>query len=62
VDNDADVDLDDWTAFSECLAGPDESDPPVGCDPACFVNADLAGDNDVDLEDFTIFQDVATGG
>jgi hypothetical protein len=55
------VDLDDWTAFSECLGGPDVVDPPVGCDPAHFDNADLAGDDDVDLEDFGIFQGVLMG-
>ena len=56
LDGDCDVDLADYALFANCLAGPDVSEPPVGCDPDDFAQADLDDDNDVDLEDFAAFQ------
>jgi len=56
IDNDNDVDVDDYALFQGCLAGPGVSDPPPGCDATDFVESDLGGDNDVDLADFEEFQ------
>lgn len=55
LDGDSDVDLDDYIAFEQCLAG-----PAVPVSPGCEV-ADLRNDGDVDLEDFADFQTVFTG-
>ena len=43
-------DLEDYTAFANCMAGPDAG-RDAGCDPF-----DDDGDNDVDLSDFRLFQ------
>jgi hypothetical protein len=50
LDNDCDVDLDDYAIFFSCFAGPDV---PVA--EEC-LDADLSGDGDVDLEDLALFQ------
>ncbi|MCP4251617.1 MAG: tetratricopeptide repeat protein [bacterium] len=55
MDNDGDVDLDDYSEFSVCLTGPGNG-IMRGCDPA-----DLDEDLDVDLDDFGEFM-VAFGG
>ena len=55
LDFDADVDMDDWTTFYGCLAGPGVFIPPVGCNPDDFDNADIDGDGDVDSKDASIF-------
>ncbi|UCG16717.1 MAG: Ig-like domain-containing protein [Phycisphaerales bacterium] len=55
LDLDGDVDVDDFTAFADCLSGPDVASAP-GCDAA-----DLEDDGDVDLKDFAQFQGVFTG-
>ncbi|MCK4342299.1 MAG: hypothetical protein KAY37_11320 [Phycisphaerae bacterium] len=60
-DADCDVDIVDFEVFSGCLAGPDVTEPPPGCDPLNFAAADLANDGDVDLEDFATFQTSFTG-
>jgi len=60
MDRDGDVDLADFTTFSQCTAGPDVGTPPPGCDPCDFSNADLDGDSDVDLRDFAEFTRVFT--
>ena len=61
LDLDGDVDHGDWLVFAECIAGPDVSTPPPGCDPMHFDRADLDCDDDVDLADFAEFQTAFTG-
>ena len=58
LDEDGDVDAADFTLFAGCLAGPDVTTPPSGCDPAVFDRADLDGDEDVDMKDAAVFQQV----
>ena len=55
LDDDEDVDGDDFAAMLECLAGPDVS-YVEGC--AC---ADLDSDCDVDIADFGVLQAAFTG-
>jgi hypothetical protein len=55
LDEDGSVDLADYTAFSQCLAGPGQTTPPPGCPPQNFQVADLDADHDVDLADFRTF-------
>ncbi len=50
LDNDGDVDLDDFAILADCLTGPDVPTTP-GCEAA-----DLHADSDVDLADFATFQ------
>jgi hypothetical protein len=61
LDDDGDVDLNDFAAFAACLGGPDVAAPPPSCDPMDFAGADLDGDNDVDLTDFAAFAVHFTG-
>ena len=61
LDQDGDVDIDDFNTFAGCMAGPDVTTPPPGCDPTDFANADLNVDGDVDLGDFAAFQSAFTG-
>ncbi len=61
LDFDSDVDVDDFETFVGCMAGPEVSVPPPGCDPADFPIADLAGDDDVDTADAALFQQQFTG-
>jgi autotransporter-associated beta strand protein len=62
LDNDGDADLDDYGLFAGCMAGPDVTTPPPGCDPADFALADLQGaDGDVDVGDLATFQEAFTG-
>lgn len=57
LDNDCDVDLDDFALFLNCSTGPGHTGPPpAGCLPAQFTAADQDGDGDVDQEDFASFQ------
>ncbi len=61
VDRDGDHDLDDYTRWLPCLAGPDVLTPPAGCDPDDFhfradMDAPACEDYDVDLKDFWVFQ------
>jgi len=55
-DNDADVDLADFSAFQGCFNGPNRAPAHTGC-----AVADLDGDNDVDLADFSAFQGCFNG-
>ena len=64
-DADGDVDLDDHSAFRDCLAGPGATPNPASleCIGACRAAFDFApGDGDVDLADFGEFQEAFTGG
>jgi hypothetical protein len=58
ADDDCDVDLDDWTSFIECQAGPGV--PPTPQAPLtpelCLYYFDFDEDADVDLIDATAFQ------
>ena len=61
LDDDGDVDLDDYAVFVDCLGGPGVTTPPGGCSADEFDWADVQPDGDVDLEDFATFQEVFTG-
>lgn len=56
LDGDGDMDIDDFTILADCMAGPDVTTPPSGCDPVDFANAGFDADDDVDLADFVTFQ------
>lgn len=61
VDRDGDQDLDDFSRWLPCMAGPDVLTPPAGCNSDDFqFRDDLDGpaceDYDVDLKDFWVFQ------
>ncbi|UCF32836.1 MAG: hypothetical protein JSV78_10935 [Phycisphaerales bacterium] len=58
INEDCYIDLMDYDLFAECLAGPNESTPPLECDTTNFELSDMDNDNDVDLEDFWRFLDV----
>ena len=62
-DGDGNVDLDDFRAFEDCMAGPQiPPDPPVaGCADACLDAFDFDADGDVDLGDFDEFQGLFDG-
>ncbi len=49
------VDLLDFELFAGCMAGPDISTPPPGCDESTFTDTDLDHDSDTDLADFAIW-------
>jgi hypothetical protein len=55
-DDDGDVDLDDFSGFASCEAGPDVEP----ADPSCCT-FDFDGDGDVDLIDWSLFQIAFTG-
>jgi hypothetical protein len=57
-DADGDVDLSDFAALADCLAGAGAAPDPqaLECAEACLQAFDADADNDVDLEDFTQFQ------
>lgn len=55
LDDDGDVDLDDFDLFHACVTGP-AVEPSVNC-----KNRDFDGDDDVDLEDFGILQRCYSG-
>jgi len=60
-DGDRDVDVDDYRAFLECLAGPDLEPSPnnpevTTCKVECLNAFDFADDRDVDMKDFAGFQ------
>jgi hypothetical protein len=63
VDNDGDVDLDDYEGFQQCLFGPDvvpAPEAPLSADK-CLSVFDFELDNDVDLTDFAAFTQAFTG-
>ena len=59
IDEDGDVDLDDYAAFEDCFTGPCGTPP---CDPPLYSvegvcpRADFDDDGDIDLEDFATMQ------
>jgi len=57
LDDDGDVDLDDYAAFFQCLTGPDGGPVIFDC-----LRGDFDGDDDIDLLDFAAFQAVFDGG
>lgn len=61
LDDDLDVDYNDFLLFYPCLAGPDIFTPPGGCTGDRFSKADLQPDGDVDLRDFRLFMTLITG-
>jgi len=65
-DGDAAVDLDDYAAFAECLAGPNKTPSPddpmlTTCEVDCINAFDFDGDLDVDLFDYAEFAIWFTG-
>jgi hypothetical protein len=62
LDNDGDVDLDDYARFAPCVGGPGQVTPPPSCDQTDFAEADLNGDTDVDLADFREFCEMLGSG
>ncbi len=62
ADGDGDVDLDDYSFFTDCLNGPDQMPTPTQITPqACLEAFDTQYDQDVDLEDFSTFQESFSG-
>lgn len=55
INGDGVVDITDFQLFAGCMAGPDVTTPPPGCDPNDFAVSDLEADLDVDLHDFALF-------
>ena len=56
MDADGDIDAADFALWPACLAGPNVTAPPPGCDPSAFRCADIDHDGDVDLHDFAELQ------
>jgi hypothetical protein len=63
IDDDGDVDLDDYAAMADCLAGPGATPAPTGSLSLgdCYDNFDLDADGDVDLQDLAMLLTVFTG-
>ncbi len=58
IDGDADIDLDDYDAFTACATGPCAQPPcvpPLFSDLCCAI-ADSDSDGDVDVREFGVFQ------
>jgi len=55
-DDDADVDLEDFSVFQGCFNGPNQPPMHTGCD-----DTDIDADGDVDLSDFGTFQSCFNG-
>ncbi|HNQ23332.1 MAG TPA: beta-propeller fold lactonase family protein [Phycisphaerae bacterium] len=60
LDDDGDVDIDDFALFVDCMSGPEVTTPPPGCAPDVFDAANLDTDADVDLGDFAEFENAFT--
>ena len=63
IDDDGNVDLDDFTSFADCMAGPDATPDPMPPTTVgdCLDSFDSDVDDDVDLSDFVDFSRVFTG-
>jgi len=63
TDADGDVDLDDYTVFAACLAGPNVTPSPTAPPSVatCLAAFDAEADGDVDAQDFASFQLRFTG-
>lgn len=53
LDGDGDVDLGDFSTFRSCMAGPNDTVPPLACPQVTFDACDFDDDSDVDLNDFS---------
>jgi hypothetical protein len=62
VDDDFDVDLDDYAAWFACMGGPGVTEPPDGCTPDAFAASDLDDDSDVDIGDYLAMQGLLVAG
>jgi len=65
-DGDFDVDLNDYEALAECLAGPNQTPTPndpmlTTCEVDCINAFDFDGDLDVDMFDYAEFEVLFTG-
>lgn len=58
-DNDGDVDLEDFTMFTSCMAGPQTPPAFADCADVCLAAFDFDADGDVDFDDFAQFQAVS---
>lgn len=56
LDEDGDVDEDDFAVFENCATGPGVGPPALDC-----TGADLDSDNDIDQSDFSVLQRCASG-
>lgn len=61
LDRDGDVDDGDVSSFLLCMAGPDITVPPGGCDAETLARSDADGDADADLADVALLQGAFTG-
>lgn len=62
VDDDGDVDLDDYDVFADCLGGPAVAPSPVGVTvQQCLDAFDANSDGFIDASDFASFQRAYTG-
>lgn len=57
-DGDGDVDLLDYRAAHDCLAGPGSPFPAPSCSAANFLDPPAPSDLDVDLRDFRVFSNI----
>ena len=60
MDNDGDVDGDDFAILARCLAGPDDG-PVLDCGPVDTERSDLNDDDRIDLADVSLFAANFTG-
>lgn len=60
IDDDGDIDRDDFAVFEQCLTGPN-GDPGLPCRPLDFGRSDMNNDGHVDLADFSLFTVNFTG-
>ena len=61
LDQDRDIDLDDFALFADCMSGPDVKHPPPRCGRIRFARGDLDDDEDIDLTELALFQALFTG-
>ena len=61
MDGDGSVGLVDFSTFSVCFGGPNNTTPPAACTLEDFAACDLDDDGDVDLSDFNTFAVNFTG-